>query len=433
MPLRNTTSAILATLILTLPVSAATAPDTGESARELILKNPARAAGHYHAYEIFADTTMTSAPKGYVPFYISHYGRHGSRQHTGNKYMLRALPAFEKADSVHALTAEGKTVLQSLKAYLEEWEGLDGILTQKGVVQHSQIAARMERRFGEVFSSPDRKYVRAVSSVKLRCVQSMASFCASLSSESAPGLYFSFETGDRYMKYIARHGENFSANNSSKYGKILRDSLLNCSDFSHLRKTLFSDSVFASEVDVKVFYNLYRSASIRENLDVELPDMFKFFSPDELYRMWYIDNARIFLLMGESFEFGPSYLPVGAPLLKDIVEKADAALSDTSGVAADLRFGHDSAIVPLMMTMKLERCADTLHIADSSEKWYSFRETPMATNIQLVFYKNKKGEVLVKILHNECETAIRNLKPFRGPYYKWADLRAWFVKQYSRL
>ena len=34
--------------------------------------------GVYYAYPV-TETTMLAAPEGYEPFYISHYGRHGSR------------------------------------------------------------------------------------------------------------------------------------------------------------------------------------------------------------------------------------------------------------------------------------------------------------------------------------------------------------------
>lgn len=52
-----------------------------QSYKELIEENPDRAGGVYHYYE-YSPSTFTKAPKGYKPFYISHYGRHGSRYHT---------------------------------------------------------------------------------------------------------------------------------------------------------------------------------------------------------------------------------------------------------------------------------------------------------------------------------------------------------------
>ena len=52
----------------------------------------------------------------------------------------------------------------------------------------------------------------------------------------------------------------------------------------------------------------------------------------------------------------------------------------------------------------------------------------MGSNLQMVFFRNRKDDVLVKILYNERETAIPAVPAYSGPYYKWDDLRAYLVK-----
>lgn len=53
----------------------------------------------------------------------------------------------------------------------------------------------------------------------------------------------------------------------------------------------------------------------------------------------------------------------------------------------------------------------------------------MATNFQLVFYqKGKSPEILVKLLYNEQERLIPALTPVQGPYYRWTDLRTYFLR-----
>lgn len=113
-------------------------------------------------------------------------------------------------------------------------------------------------------------------------------------------------------------------------------------------------------------------------------------------------------------------------LLEDIVEKADEALKSDNKkpYAADLRFGHDSGFVPLCSIMGL----------DGFEPWVSTPmrvddAVPMGANVQLIFYKNAAGNVIVKILHNEKEILIPSLKPFTGPYYKWTELRSFFLSR----
>ena len=41
----------------------------------------------------------------------------------------------------------------------------------------------------------------------------------------------------------------------------------------------------------------------------------------------------------------------------------------------------------------------------------------------MIFYRNKKGNVLVKMLYNEQETYIPAVAPAYGPYYSWTELR----------
>ena len=49
---------------------------------------------------------------------------------------------------------------------------------------------------------------------------------------------------------------------------------------------------------------------------------------------------------------------------------------------------------------------------------------PMAANLQMAFYRNDAGDVLVKVLHNENEVRLRGLEAVSGPYYRWSDVRA---------
>ena len=50
-----------------------------QTVRELIRENPSYAACNYHIYPDTITATMTPPPGNKKPFYLSHYGRHGSR------------------------------------------------------------------------------------------------------------------------------------------------------------------------------------------------------------------------------------------------------------------------------------------------------------------------------------------------------------------
>ena len=71
-------------------------------------------ASNYLAYPGPLQAKLTAAPKGYEPFYLSHYGRHGSRWLIGDRDYNRPVNILAKADSLGKLTAKGKDVLHKL-------------------------------------------------------------------------------------------------------------------------------------------------------------------------------------------------------------------------------------------------------------------------------------------------------------------------------
>ena len=66
-----------------------------QTAREQIAAVPERAGGIYHSYE-YRPAAAAPAPDGYTPFYISHYGRHGSRWHASESVYAGPLKSCAK-------------------------------------------------------------------------------------------------------------------------------------------------------------------------------------------------------------------------------------------------------------------------------------------------------------------------------------------------
>ena len=81
---------IFSTLFIFIGILGAQAQD----ALSLIAENPDRAANNMHSYE-FVEVTDTPAPEGFVPFYISHYGRHGSRYELNTSFSRNAIAASD--------------------------------------------------------------------------------------------------------------------------------------------------------------------------------------------------------------------------------------------------------------------------------------------------------------------------------------------------
>ena len=54
-------------------------PSQAQTVRDLIIQKPAYASCNYDTYPDSIPDNLTPSPQGKKPFYISHYGRHGSR------------------------------------------------------------------------------------------------------------------------------------------------------------------------------------------------------------------------------------------------------------------------------------------------------------------------------------------------------------------
>ena len=88
----------------------------------LLKEDPDRCAVNMHVYE-FDPIVDTKPPRGYKPFYISHYGRHGTRTENSGEEYLYVIRRLEKADSLGILTDEGKNLLEEAKAVFEAFGG----------------------------------------------------------------------------------------------------------------------------------------------------------------------------------------------------------------------------------------------------------------------------------------------------------------------
>ena len=146
-------------------------------------------------------TVQTRPPLGYRPFYISHYGRHGSRYMSEERQVAVVLDVLKAAHGWGILTDEGEALLGDMVAFDAAQEGLYGQLAPPGGQEHKHIARRMYKNFKPVFSQRKRREVHCISSMLPRCIVSMANCCLELQS-SAPGLEFDLKAGLRYYKRL---------------------------------------------------------------------------------------------------------------------------------------------------------------------------------------------------------------------------------------
>jgi hypothetical protein len=400
----------------------------------LIRENPERAAGVLHSYE-YIPSAETPAPAGYEPFYVSHYGRHGSRRATGDGVgsIYKLLSASHEAG---ILTAEGEVLYETVAAINADHEGMIGELTARGAREHRGIAQRLYDRVPGVWNDASRPNVRVQSSTYSRCLISMANFTDVLDN-NAPQIRYNFVTGRKYLDLLA-HDMYQTDTLSEAADKVFTELALN----SSIDSTRFINNVFTQNpttlfegVDVPtIIYLSWEAACIQQCTETPGANLLgRFFTFDEILDWYKSDNAATYTLLGNSIEYGDNVSWAARDLAKDIIDRADAALADGSDTAADLRFGHDSGIMPLVCLMELTDAGRRVHNAEASDGWQSFRQVCMASNLQMVFYRKPGAEPLVKLYYNEEETRINGLEPVQGPYYRWSDLKAHLERRIAQL
>lgn len=379
----------------------------------LIAEDPDRSGVNIHVYE-FDPIVDTKPPKGYKPFYISHYGRHGTRA-GGDSEFLYVIERMEKADSLGILTDEGKSLLNDARAVLEAYDGREGRLTPRGEREHKMLAERMYKRFPEVFKKGS-KNIRVFSSKVPRALVSMASFVSRLSA-LRPDLNFTIQSDDKVQPLLTNDCSKMQRKEASRMVKpIPRAPVDTVKILSHL----FTDPEKGREVigSVGRFQRrICATASWADNFDLDV-DIYRHIPLEVIYNYFDRSNRHIYLTQCNSVEFGEFRMPRVKRHVDEIARLADDAI-ESGKVSADLRFGHDWPYMAIVCYLGLEGPGDRMSADEVSQKWFGPKYICLACNLQMIFYRNKKGHVLVKFLVNEKETLLRGLEPVQGPYYDW--------------
>ena len=391
-----------------------------------------KAGGVYLAYPK-GEAKQTPAPKGYKPFYVSHYGRQGSRYLLGDGDYQWIIQLMTKADAINGLTPLGKDVLQRLQLVWKETEGHGGDLTPLGVRQHQGIAERMSKNFPEVFRG--KRHVSARSTVVYRCAMSMVAFGDRLKGLN-PQLDINYEMSEKYMSYLNYHTDRSNAFTHGEKGPWVEEyRKFEAAQVKpdRLVSSLFSNADFIRcEVNpANLMWGLYWIAVDMQDIETPL-SFYDIFTAQEMFDLWQCVNYRFYICNANPLASKGLVMANAKSLVENIIESADSAMKNRS-IAATLRFGHDGNVIPLLALLQIENFdVAVAGPAEVYKHWCDFKATPMASNIQLVFFENKSGDVLVKFLHNEKEVHIP-VKTDIWPYYHWNEVKEYYQKRLSAL
>ena len=418
---------ILTTVMLLIVATATWA----QTAYNTIVSNRNFSASNYCVYPDSLDKKLTPPPPGMHPFYLSHYGRHGSRYLSNRIAYDTPYQMLCKADSMGLLTELGKQVKQQLQDITSDSEGRWGDLTDIGKQQLKQIARRMTEHFPEIFEG--QANIQARSTTINRCEMSMGTTLQQLIAIN-PKLNIDMNASKRDLWYLNYQDRQLRDSMKSKRAKSVYDIYTKPRETNpRLMKLLFTNpEALDKSISGKwLNYYLLKTALILQNTHVKYDTLLiDLFTQEDIYKFWQAENAWWYIQHGGSLLNGGHLPYTQRNLLRKFISEADSCIRLRSP-GAQLRFGHETVLLPLVCLLGINGFdLQTANLEELEPKgWWAGLVFPMASNIQFVFYRRNRfdSDVVFKVLLNEQEATLP-IETDMAPYYHWRDFRKHYLK-----
>ena len=419
------------TLLLILAVSSCRL-SVAQSVIDLIKQRPSYASCNYDVYPDSITAKLTPAPAGKKPFYISHYGRHGSRYISNRSGFDTPYFMMLHADSLDELTPTGQQVLRHMNNIMRNTEGRWGELTGYGKQQMQNIGRRMAERFPEVFHPGAN--VTCISTVVPRCIESMGSLAMEML-QVCPQLHITMQASKRTQWYMNYQDKNLrNSYMTPEAQKALDAYTATRMGNTRLMELIFKNPDIAEEfINQEDFsYYLMKMGLFQLNTNFNRnTNLIGLFNTNDLYRMWQVDNAYWYLQHGACKLNGGNQPYTQRHLLKKMIADADSCIK-LPDPGAQLRFGHETVLLPLVCLIGVNGFDFSTDNLDELEGhgWWCSSVFPMASNLQFIFYRSnpKDKDVLVKVLLNEVEATLP-ISTDCAPYYHWSDFRQYCLNK----
>ena len=436
-------------LVVAVTATLAAMAQSPEAIRELIRRNPNFAGTTAITYDNIERGKIASAPKGYKPFYFTMASRHGSRYELKDTTFVNHTEVFNRAAKLGILTPLGEEIRQILLRATAEHIGKEAELTSLGQRQLRGVGRRAYSNFKSVFDSGS---VEGKSSTKMRCVFSMVAFVDGLK-EGNSTIPVEIEARESYMplmrpmpyhpdtsKEVVAKWSKYAKNRYQTWGHKFISQVDEKAYATMLSKVVTHPELLTEKCGVanlfRFFSNTHHLLLFAQNFEVCDKEILKrTFTLDEQY-LCYLFKTTSWLHWtgGWGNKIIESYTSYVRPLVDDIFEKGQAAIEGKNPHVANVRFTHDSILVPLITVLGYNDCA--LQYNTDWEKAccsVPFNTIiPMGANLQIVLYRHKAGEVLVRSLLNERDVFLP-IECESAPFYKWEDFRALAYKNLDKL
>jgi len=380
-------------------------------------------------------------PKGYLPVFINHVGRHGARHLTKDVNATYIYQLLLHADSLNGLSKAGKLLKEKILA-LEKVEKKNiKSISFRGKTEQVGIADRMFANYSNVFTN--QKPLLHISYTKeIRTLQTAAAFLGELGTKiSEPVImkqindttlrfYDMSPSYDDYKNYGNWHKYLQQLKISVKYNELTRQVAQQFFTASYF-KNLNENNIDKLTGDLFGFVNIFYSIEneIKDaGYKLSDVDMQLFLTCKQLSVLGIIDNAEDFFAKGPDSDANGIQVKISLPLLADFVSTTDSYIK-TKAINAQFRFCHAETISPIAALMGFASDTTT-NVNNINHVWNAYKVIPLSSNIQWILYQKQGSEnYLIKFLLNEKEIAVKGLITEIFPYYNWDDVRAFYLKK----
>lgn len=431
------------TLLVAIATILTTSAQSPEAIREALKQNPKLSLPTYSTYPVVEFAPLAPAPEGYTPFYISTVNRHGSRYQNrlNTTYFLERIMTLKMLEEKGLLTETGALVMKYMYDAENEQKYLIGELSPLGARQLFEMGERVDKRFGEVFDG--KGAVVAVSSPYNRCIESAQNFIKGIQ-EDNPQLKTSLSWDMQHQSmlrpfsivtkaYNQQMRQEFNRHIASGEWRTLRAEWAAKQDCSASLAQIVTNVERAEKVTGKnsfyMAYEIFSGLLFMQNFEVGESDLHtRLFSDEDIYKFY----------LYKTFEWNCSRSCAGIdvmelrysrirPMVEDIIEKADKAIK-CDDVCMNLRCTHDTNVMPFIVAMGFEGTMPTFkgEVESCAVSTLASKSIPMGANVQLVFYRNNKNDVIVRALLNENDWAIPAETVAPG-FYRWSTLRKFWL------
>jgi hypothetical protein len=419
-----------------------------DAIREIIRNNQNFAVSTVTTYQNIEIGDIAPAPVGFEPFYFSMVGRHGSRYELKDTTFVYTTEVYNRAAKLGILTEEGEHVRQILVRATAEQKGKEGELTSLGQSQWRGIGRRAYQNFGELFAGAS---IEAKSSTKMRCVFSMVAFMEGLK-EKNTNIVVEQEARESFLPMLrpmmnhpdTPRGLTIQCRRYARTGawrKTFTEEMLSKHDFTPtIAKLTTNPDALIKECGAHSLFSFismtHHLLLFSQNLGFDTYDTIqRIFTVEDLYR-FYCYNAAMWVNLGWGYgnDNATTYISYLRPLIEDILGKAQEAIDGKNPHVANMRFTHDSYFIPMTTVLGLDGCT-TIFDGDVEKAATSAplcKVCPMGANLQMLLYRNTKGEVLVRLLLNENDITLP-IECKSAPFYPWSSFRTLVEENMAKL